>query len=170
MSSITLVRDMHAWLRWLTARTLTAAEALSSEEFRREFPIGLGSVHATLVHLLGAEQVWIGAIEGVAPGVAMPSPGDLPDVASIRAGLAAVRRRWDARLDALDEQELARLIVRVRDGREHRQTVGDAMLQVPTHALYHTAQVSFMFRSMGRSLPDSSWIIFARERLAARSS
>jgi uncharacterized damage-inducible protein DinB len=39
-------------------------------------------------------------------------------------------------------------------------------MQVPTHALYHNAQLSFMFRSMGHSLPDSSWILWGRERLA----
>jgi hypothetical protein len=39
-------------------------------------------------------------------------------------------------------------------------------MQVPTHALYHNAQVSFMMRSMGHALPDSSWILWGRERLA----
>jgi uncharacterized damage-inducible protein DinB len=39
-------------------------------------------------------------------------------------------------------------------------------MQVPTHALYHNAQLSFMLRSMGRQLPDSSWILWGRERLA----
>jgi uncharacterized damage-inducible protein DinB len=48
-----------------------------------------------------------------------------------------------------------------------RQTVADSIMQVPTHALYHNAQLSFMFRSMGRSLPDSSWIGWGRERAGA---
>ena len=42
----------------------------------------------------------------------------------------------------------------------------DALMQVPTHALYHNAQISFMMRSMGHQLPDSSWILWGRERIA----
>ena len=138
---------------------------LPDADRRREFPIGLGSVHATLVHLVGAEQVWIGAIEGDAK-VVMPTPAELSDVAAIRGAYAAVRARWDAYLSRLDESECVRVLARVRDGKEYRQTVADALMQVPTHALYHNAQLSFMFRSMGHQLPDSSWILWARERLA----
>jgi uncharacterized damage-inducible protein DinB len=56
--------------------------------------------------------------------------------------------------------------MRVRDGKEVRQLVCDIVLQLPTHALYHNAQISFMFRQMGHSLPDSSWILWRREQLA----
>jgi uncharacterized damage-inducible protein DinB len=57
-------------------------------------------------------------------------------------------------------------VSRVRDGKEFRQLACDALMQVPTHALYHNAQLSFMFRSMGHQLPDSSWILWGRERIA----
>lgn len=167
MSAIPIIREAHAWLRWLTTRTLDACASLSPGEFRRPFPIGPGSVHATLVHLLGAEKLWIAVLEGDEPVPPMPEPGQYPDVEAIRAGFVPVRARWSALLDRLDGQELARVVVRVRDGRAYRQTVGDAMMQIPTHALYHNAQISFMFRSMGHALPDSSWIIRAREQAAA---
>ena len=166
MTSIDTVRDAHAWLRWLTGRTLEACTGLPSEEFRREFPIGIGSVHATLVHLVGAERIWIAVLEGSDAALSMPSRDELPDAAAIAAAWKEVRPRWDAYLAKLDERELARICVRVRDGKEFRQSVADILMQVPTHALYHNAQLSFMFRSMGRSLPDSSWIIWGRERLA----
>lgn len=167
MDTLQTIRDAHAWLRWMTGRTLAAAEELTPEEFRRTFPIGLGSVHGTMVHLAGAERVWIAALEGDDPGVQMPVAGDLPDVPAVRRALSEVRGRWDRYLARLDAAECDRVIVRVRDGREYRQRAGDALMQVPTHALYHNAQLSFMFRSMGRSLPDSSWILWARARIEA---
>jgi uncharacterized damage-inducible protein DinB len=166
MASTDTVHDAHAWLRWLTGRTLTACESLSPDEFRREFPIGIGSVHATLVHLVGAERIWIAVLENSDPAVTMPSLDELPDAAGIAAAWKDVRVRWDAYLARLDERELAAVRVRVRDGKEYRQSVADILMQVPTHALYHNAQLSFMFRSMGKSLPDSSWILWGRERLA----
>lgn len=167
MDPCTPYRDAHAWLRWLTGRTLDACEALSHEELHRAFPIGIGSVHATLVHLAGAERIWISVLEQDDAGIMMPPAAELPDVASIRAHLAASRVRWDAYLAGLVPSELARMVERHRDGRVFRQTVADSIMQVPTHALYHNAQLSFMFRSMGRSLPDSAWIMWGRERVGA---
>lgn len=166
MTTTDTVRDAHAWLRWLTGRTLEACAALPPDEFRREFPIGIGSVHATLVHLVGAERIWIAVLEGSNAALSMPSHDELPDAAAIAAAWNDVRPRWDAYLARLDERELAAVRVRVRDGKEFRQSVADILMQVPTHALYHNAQLSFMFRSMGRTLPDSSWILWGRERLA----
>jgi uncharacterized damage-inducible protein DinB len=129
----------------------------------------MGSIHGTLVHLVGAERIWIGVLEGDA-AITMATPQEFPDIASIRAGFAAARTRWDAYLARLTAAECARVVVRVRDGKEFRQLAGDALMQVPTHALYHNAQISFMMRSMGHSLPDSSWILWGRERIAKASA
>lgn len=167
-SPVDSVRDAHQWMRWLTARTCTAARALTPEQFAREFPIGLGSVHSTLTHLLGAERIWIAVIEESDPAVSMPTRDELPDLPAIERAWPAVRARWDAYLARLTTQELSRVVARVRDGKTYSQRVSDALMQVPTHALYHNAQLSFMFRSMGMTLPDSSWIIWAREQLASQ--
>ena len=169
MDPVNTARDAHAWLRWLTGRTVDAAAAIPDADFRREFPIGLGSIHGTLVHLVGAERIWIGVLEGDA-AITMATPQELPDIAAIRAGFAATRARWDAYLSRLTAAECARVVVRVRDGKEFRQLAGDALMQVPTHALYHNAQVSFMMRSLGHQLPDSSWILWGRERIAKASA
>lgn len=163
--SVSTVRESHQWLRWLTGRTCAAARTLSPEEFTREFPIGIGSVRSTLIHLLGAERIWIAVIEETDPAVTMPDAKELPTLDAIERAWPAVRARWDAYLNRLDERELSRVVARVRDGKTYSQRVADALMQVPTHALYHNAQLSFMFRSMGKQLPDSSWILWARERL-----
>ena len=169
MDPCSTCRDAHAWLRWLTGRTLDACATLSHDELHRSFPIGIGSVHGTLVHLAGAERVWIAVLENDDAGVVMPDAGALSDLAAIRAHLAASRTRWDAYLARLTPAELGRVVERHRDGKIFRQTAGDAIMQVPTHALYHNAQLSFMFRSMGHALPDSSWIGWGRGKFAPGS-
>ena len=165
MDSIPLIRDTHRWMRWLTGRTLDAASALPDADFRREFPIGSGSVHGTLTHLLGAERIWMNAIHGDATAV-MASTQEFPSIDSIRTGWPVIRSAWDTYLSQLTEDECSRVVMRVRDGKEVRQLVRDIVVQLPTHALYHNAQISFMFRQMGHSLADSSWILWRREQLA----
>ncbi|NBX37073.1 MAG: hypothetical protein EBR10_07615 [Planctomycetes bacterium] len=163
-SGVSTIRDAHQWLRWMTTRTLTAARTLDHAELHRAFPIGIGSVFETMVHLCGAEFIWIRVVTNRADGVTMPTTAQCPDLDAVERLWKSTRLEWDAFLHALTPQECERIVQRTRDGRTYSQRVSDACMQVPTHALYHNAQISFMFRSMGKALPDSSWIAWARER------
>mgnify|MGYP006281430407 CR=1 FL=1 len=164
MSDLQTIRDAHHWLRWLTDRTMKASRGLSADELHRTFPIGIDTVFETLLHLLGAEMVWIGVLNGTADKVVWPTREAYPDLDAIERAWKSTRADWDRWLAAATPAECARIVERTRDGRTYRQRAVDAAMQVPTHALYHNAQISFMFRSMGKSLPDSSWIGWAREQ------
>lgn len=170
MHSPDAIREAHAWLRWSTDRFVAAARELSPEELHREFPIGLGSVFETLLHLLGAERVWIGVVAGTADSVVWPTRETCGDLGALESQWAATRRDWDRYLATLTPAECERIVDRVRDGKVFRQRVADACMQVPTHALYHAAQLSFIHRSLRGAGPnpysDSSWIVWARQRLA----
>ncbi|MBM4009324.1 MAG: hypothetical protein FJ285_07000 [Planctomycetes bacterium] len=161
--SVATIRDAHQWLRWMTNRTLTAARTLDQSELHRAFPIGIGSVFETMVHLCGAEFIWVRVVTNRADGITMPTTAQCPDLDSVERLWKETRLEWDAFLHALTPEACERIVQRTRDGRTYSQRVSDACMQVPTHALYHNAQISFMFRSMGKSLPDSSWIAWARE-------
>jgi len=160
------VRDAHDWVRWLTNRSMAACRGLSHDELHRTFPIGIESVFETLLHLLGAEMVWIGVLNGTVDKVVWPVKAAYADLDAIEKAWKTTRIDWDRYLTNLTPAECGRIVERVRDGKAYRQRAVDACMQVPTHALYHNAQLSFMFRSMGKVLPDSSWIGWARERLA----
>jgi uncharacterized damage-inducible protein DinB len=166
MHTIETVRDLHAWMRWCTGRTVEAARALSADELRREFPMGLSSVLGTLVHLCWAEKLWLCALKGT-PSIPMATAKDYASIDALMTEWTQVRSDWDAFLNALTDTELNRVVIRVREGKEYKQRVLDGLLQLPTHALYHNAQMSAMFRQMGHSLPDSSYILWARDRMAA---
>lgn len=168
--SVSTIRDAHQWLRWMTTRTLTAARTLDQSELHRAFPIGIGSVFETMVHLCGAEFIWVRVVTNRADGITMPTTAQCPDLDSVERLWKETRLEWDAFLHALTPEECERIVQRTRDGRTYSQRVSDACMQVPTHALYHNAQISFMFRSMGKALPDSSWIGWARERCGSMMS
>ncbi len=116
---------------------------------------------------MGAERIWIGVMSGTANGLVMPTQADCSTLDALKTGWNSTRADWDRFLANLTAAECQRIVERVRDGKTYKQRVEDACMHVPTHALYHNAQLSFMFRSMGKSLPDSSWILWARERLGS---
>ncbi len=165
MHTIHTIRDLYSWLQWCTQRTTDAARTLTKEELHREFPMGLGSVMGTLVHMYGAETLWLRVLEGTATSAVMPTAKDFATLDDLATKWRQTRSEWDVYLGTLTDAELMRVVVRVREGREFKQRVVDGLLQVPTHALYHNAQLSNMFRQMGHQLPDSSYIIWAREQM-----
>lgn len=50
--------------RWATREVLLRCRSLSTEQFHRAFPIGLGSLHATLTHTISAMRRWSDRVTG----------------------------------------------------------------------------------------------------------
>ncbi|MDP2956545.1 MAG: DinB family protein [Longimicrobiales bacterium] len=82
------IRTLYAYNRWANLQFLDALSSLSDEELGRDMKSSFPSVSDTLVHLLGAEWVWLERWLG-------RSPTGFPD-ASALSSVASVRARWDA--------------------------------------------------------------------------
>ena len=178
MNAIDCIRRLHQHRNWVNENLLAAAEALTEEELKRPLPIGQGSVWKTLLHLMGAEYVWLGALEGNETA-AMPgdAPGKLPgnqegeDAMLSLADLASTWRRlaerWDGYLESLDEASLDDIVYRVSTsigaGKRWGTRRGDILLHVCTHAQYTTAQCVNMLRQLGKTeFPNVMLIALAR--------
>lgn len=79
--------DYHCWAR---ERLLDAVALLNPEQFTRSINSSFPSVRATLVHLYGAECVWIARWHGESPS-AFPDCSDLHDLAACAPPGAAKR-------------------------------------------------------------------------------
>lgn len=77
MTAIDIIRRLHEHRRWSISRLVESARSLDQSQLHRSFPIGMGSVWATLVHLHAAEYEWLEAIDGQASG-RMVTADDLP--------------------------------------------------------------------------------------------
>jgi hypothetical protein len=85
-----LLRARHALLDWV--------RGLTAEQYRQEFPFGLGTVRATLVHLAGSEWLHGRAARGEDITERRPFTGErYPDFLSLEGawrGLEASTRAW----------------------------------------------------------------------------
>ncbi|HMN95070.1 MAG TPA: DinB family protein [Phycisphaerales bacterium] len=163
-SAVEIIRRMHDHRLWVRTRLLEVGSALPETDLRRTFPIGLGSVHASLAHLYGAEFVWEAALGGEI-GPRFPQPDDFPDLASLLRAWSDLDERWAVRLAALDAAELARPVTRRNlAGVVMTTPARDVYVHVCMHAFYHTAQLVNMLRHLGVSeLPETNFITYARE-------
>jgi uncharacterized damage-inducible protein DinB len=181
MDAADLIRRLHEHRAWVNAKLLAAAEIITSEQLQRGFSIGQGSIWKSLLHLYGAEYVWLAALLGdqrpVVPG---DLPGELPgnqrgehaiaSLGELHAKWKELEGRWREYLEGLTPAALDEVIYKVSssstDGKKQATRRGDVLLHVCTHAQYTTAQVVNMLRQTGAEvLPDVMLISLARQQM-----
>lgn len=131
----------------------------------QRFPIGMGSLHDSFVHLYAAEFAWLGALGGT-PAPKFHEGPDFAGLPDLLRAWSHLDEGWAAYLARLDDAELARPVTRTnRAGVTFTTPASDVLVHVCTHAFYHAAQMVNMLRQLGvKELPETNYITFARQR------
>lgn len=159
------IERLYAFNRWANARTLGAAEKLSSEQLHRDLKSSFPSVQATLVHMLGGEWIWLQRWNGTSPAT-WPDQAALRTVADLRAPWQAVEQGQSAVLAALTDVD-RRFSYRNMKGDPFNDPIGLTLQHVVNHATYHRGQVTTMLRQLGAAAEATDFISFARETVGA---
>lgn len=166
---------------WGTHLVLNLCRGLSHEQFHRSFEIGLGSLHDTLTHIIGAMRRWTDRLEGRTPRPMLSAmPGSVPE------GNQARRYSVDE-MTALHDQAAQEFHASARgwadkgldstlhadwpddDGvKRYTFTRGAVIVHVCTHGMYHRAQCMNMLRRLNvpgisDALPDPSVVDWQME-------
>jgi len=106
------VRHLFAYTEWANARVLEAAEKLPPEELLRDVHISYKSILGTLLHMAGAEWLWLERWHGTSPvGPDVWAGWRADDARSLRQ----VREQWqpviqrrNTYLDGISDADLSR--------------------------------------------------------------
>jgi uncharacterized damage-inducible protein DinB len=176
MNAVDVIVRLHQHRAWVNRTLLAAAARLSDEQLQATLAIGQGSVWKSLLHLYGAEYVWLETLQGdedpLLPGDVrgkltgnQEGSGGLTQLADLARNWTAQEVRFVAYLaalkpEALDDMVYKKTISGQRPGTLRR----DVLLHVCTHAHYTAAQVVNMLRQLGaESLPETMLITLARQ-------
>ena len=163
-------RTLYEYDAWANGRTLNACAALTPEQLTRNLGNSFGSVRDTLVHILGAQIVWIERLTGGAPA-GLPSPEGYPDLASVRAKWAEIEPRLHAYVGGLTQADLDRVLeYRNLKGLTFRDQIGHILQHLANHGSYHRGQVTTLLRQIGATPVNTDMIGFYRERAAAKAA
>jgi uncharacterized damage-inducible protein DinB len=179
MNAVDLLRRLHQHRAWVNNNLLTAAAQLSDEKLRSQFQIGQGSIWMSLLHLYGAEYVWLEALLGNEDPLAQGDlPGKIPGNQQGEGGIAGLdelrqmwstlQQRWVGYLATLKPDALDDLVYKKSTsaglGKRFGTRRSDVLLHVCTHAHYTSAQLVNMLRHAGaEKLPDVMLIALARQ-------
>ncbi|MCL4198266.1 MAG: DinB family protein [Phycisphaerales bacterium] len=146
--------------RWANDNLINACRSLSEEQFHQRFDMGLGSLHDTIVHILGAMRGWT---DMLAERETRPRPeGRRFGIDEITAMGREAADEFEAVVRAHDLDETA---TGSRGGRTYTFARGAVLTHVTTHGVHHRAQCLNMLRCLGvEKLPPSSvveWMLIA---------
>lgn len=148
---------------WATERILDACAGLSDAQFHQVFKMGLGSLHDTLAHIMGAIRGWTDMLAGQPPSPRIEEAGPYT-VDQLRALLAEVAAAFNAVIDAHPLDDIA---TAERGGRSFAFPRGGVLTHVTTHGMHHRAQCLNMLRHLGvEPQPPSSvlqWMLTAND-------
>ena len=166
------VRHLFDYTEWANGLALTAVAELSDEDLRRDCRISHSSIFGTLLHMAGAEWIWLERWHERSP--AGSEAWSLWKTESC-ADLATLNERWrevvDRRGRFISELDEARLMAdmpfKLLNGDANSMPLVDQMQHVVNHATLHRGQVVGMIRQLGMAPPSTDLLFYLRREIPA---
>jgi uncharacterized damage-inducible protein DinB len=159
-----MLRLLYAYNIWANHRLLESCAALSKDQFTRDLGSSFRSVRDTVVHILGAEWLWLERFLGNSP-TALPQAAEFPDLASVRERWIELERNLMSFVSLLAAEDLVRVYeFRTTKGVTYPSALWQALQHVVNHGTYHRGQIATMLRQLGLKPNYTDLIYFYRER------
>jgi uncharacterized damage-inducible protein DinB len=167
------LRHLFDYTEWANGLALGAAAELSTENLNRDFNISHSSIFGTLLHMAGAEWIWLERWHGRSP--AKTEAWSLWTTESC-PHLAALNGRWQDVIDRrahflaeVDEAQLAaEMPFKLLSGDPSSLPLVDQMQHVANHATLHRGQVVGMIRQLGLEPPSTDLLFYLRREISPK--
>jgi uncharacterized damage-inducible protein DinB len=166
-------KNLFSYTEWANELAMEAANNLSDEDLRRDVGISHKSIFGTLLHMAGAEWIWLERWHGRSPAKA---EAWLLWTAESCADLAVLKERWGQLVDRrtrfvseLDESRLtAELPFKLLSGDPSSMPLVNQMQHVVNHATMHRGQIVGMIRQLGIEPPATDLIFYLRRDISPK--
>jgi len=167
------IRHLFDYTEWANDLAMKAAAKLPDEDLRRDVAISHSSIFGTLLHMAGAEWIWLERWNGRSP--AKNEAWSLWTTASC-TDLNALKERWRdvieqrARyMSELNESRLmAELPFKLLSGDPSSMRLVDQMQHVANHATLHRGQVVGLIRQLGIEPPSTDLLFYLRSDISPK--
>jgi uncharacterized damage-inducible protein DinB len=167
------IKRLLDYTEWANDLAMEAAAKLPEENLRRDVGISHGSILGTLVHMAGAEWIWVERWHGHSPTKA--EAWSLWSTESC-ADLPALTDRWGVVIDKrarfvsdLDEERLAADVAfKLLSGDPSSMRLVDQMQHVVNHATMHRGQIVGMIRQLGIDPPSTDLLFYLRRDISPK--
>lgn len=150
---------------WAKSRMLGVVETLTPEQYTKDLGSSHGGIHGTLVHCMGAEDIWLKRWKGE-DSSSMYTTKDVPTLESLMSRWDMVEHQMMSFCHALKTDDDIKKVVTYKDlkGNEHSQPLWQMMQHLVNHSTYHRGQITAMLRQLGVKPVGTDLITFYREK------
>lgn len=164
------IRMLFDYDAWANERARAACAPLTPEQFTRSLGSSFGSVRDTLVHIFGAQWIWLERFEGRSPD-GLPAPETCPDFASVASRAGEIQHRLIGYVAGVTAADLEHTLqYRDTKGNTHQNPLGPVLQHLANHGTYHRGQITTMLRQLGAKPVSTDLIAFYRQRAAKTAS
>jgi uncharacterized damage-inducible protein DinB len=164
------LQSLFDYNRWANSRVLAASAKLSPEDFVRDLRSSHPSVRDTLVHVMGAEWLWLQRWKGTSPK-SLPSAAGFPTLASLKERWAEVEDEQAEFVSGVTEKSLETKIAYVNlQGEPFAYLLWQMMQHAVNHSTYHRGQVATMLRQLGAEPQATDMLIMIDIKSAPAAS
>ncbi len=150
--------------RWANERILKCVEPLDVALLHHKGKTSHGSIFGTLVHLVGAEEVWLARWQGRA-GVGLPESSEVGTFERLRERFDSVSAAIEGFVAKLEDEDLEReLAIQTLAGKTFHHTFADMFRHLANHSSYHRGQAVTLLRQSDASVTSTDFIQFLRDR------
>jgi uncharacterized damage-inducible protein DinB len=148
---------------WANRRLYAACAKLPESEYLKPRPSFFGSIHATLNHLMVADRIWLGRIEGRPERLAL-NQILYGDFTALQVARVAEDERLFRVIDGLDSHRLDQPLDYLNTKGERCRTPLRIVLgHLFNHQTHHRGQVHGLLSQTAVPPPELDLIYFARE-------
>lgn len=166
------IRHLFDYTEWANQLALNAAAELSAGDLRHQFHISHGSIFGTLLHMAGAEWIWLERWHGRSPSGkeawSLWTPDSCDDLTTLNQRWREIIERRAKYISDLDESGLsAELSFKLLSGDPNSLRLVDQMQHVVNHATLHRGQIVGMIRQLGIAPPSTDLLFYLRREIPA---
>jgi uncharacterized damage-inducible protein DinB len=152
------IQTAYYYTYWANQRYFSVAEGLTGEQLHQSLGHSWGDVHATLVHMMSSEWVWLQRWHGTSPKGHL-NKDDYPTLASLKKRWAAVEAEMRAFIEGQDEDGLqAEITYNNFRGETFRVPLWEMLAHIVNHETHHRGELAAMYALMGVSHPEDEMI------------
>src|SRR3984893_14725400 len=164
------IRLLYEYNAWANRRSLSAAAALSQEQFTKPMSSSFSSVRDTLAHIFGAEWLWLERFQGRSPS-SLPDTTQYSDIASLGEPWGEFEPRLLNFVRGLTQNDLDRVMeYKTLKFGVYSNPLWQSMQNLVNHGTYHRGQVTTLLRQLGAQPVLTDLMHFYRERAVAANA
>ncbi|MFI5251569.1 MAG: DinB family protein [Bacteroidota bacterium] len=176
------IRELFEYNAWANKRTFEIVEQVPTDQYMQDMKTSHGSIHGTLLHLVGAEKIWLDRWKQIS-NPTMLQAKDIPSLAELRKIWDAVQQEREKFLASFTDDtvktsmsETTRTAVyqfkspneaiqlSTTKGDTYTHTFAQMMQHLVNHSTYHRGQITSLLRQIGVKPIGTDLITYFRKK------